>query len=90
MQGSNKVKKIPYSGSPIVFSSAKADAPQICISIGGKLISGAEVEKNFNIFYADNVEKGRATVILKAKDTSEYTGACAGNFNIVSYPFTKK
>ena len=86
MQGSNKIKKIQYSGSAIVFSSAKPDAPQISVKVGDKVISGAEVEKNFYIIYADNVEKGRATVILKAKETSDYIGACAGSFNIVSYP----
>ena len=90
MKGSSKVKSVQYSGSPVYFSSAKADEPQICLKIGGKVLSGAEVENNFNIYYADNVEKGRATVILKAKDTSEYTGACAGYFNIASYPFKDK
>lgn len=86
MQGSNKVKKMQYSGSAITFTSAKPDAPQICVTAGGKMISGAEVEKNFDIIYADNIEKGKATVILKAKSDSDYIGACAGNFTIVSYP----
>ena len=37
------------------------------------------------IYYADNVEKGKATIILSAKPDVEgqpYIGACSGTFTI--------
>lgn len=33
--------------------------------------------------YADNVEKGKATIILTAKEDSKYSGMCSGSFKIV-------
>ena len=53
-------------------------------------MTGAEVEANFDIYYADNVEKGKATVILEAKNGSGYVGACAGVFTITAMSLEEK
>ncbi|MBP5608377.1 MAG: hypothetical protein J6X66_08955 [Lachnospiraceae bacterium] len=90
VQGGKTTKKVPYTGKEIVFSSEKAGTPQITVKIGTTVLTGAEVEAKFNIYYADNIEKGKATIILKAKSGSGYAGACAGVFAITAMPLEQK
>ncbi|MBO4337695.1 MAG: hypothetical protein J5842_06450, partial [Lachnospiraceae bacterium] len=89
VQDSKQVKSVQYTGKWIEFKSSDTSKPQISVTIGKETLTGADVEKNFYIFYADNVEKGKATIILRAKPTSAYIGACAGNFKIVSREIRK-
>ncbi|MBR5419778.1 MAG: hypothetical protein IK115_01375 [Lachnospiraceae bacterium] len=90
VQGGKTVKKVAYTGKEISFSSAEADAPQLSVNIGGTVLSSAEIEANFDIYYADNIEKGKATVILKAKAGSGYAGVCSGTFTITSMSLDQK
>lgn len=89
IQGGKTVKKVAYTGKEITFSSGNADAPQLSVNINGTVLTGAEVEANFDIYYADNIEKGKATIILKAKAGSGYAGACTGKFTISAMSFEK-
>ncbi|MBR6329499.1 MAG: hypothetical protein IKR68_07605, partial [Lachnospiraceae bacterium] len=91
VQGGKTVKKVPYTGKEITFSSGDAAAPQLSVKLkDGTVLTGAEVEANFDIYYADNVEKGKATVILKAKNGSGLVGACAGVFTITAMSLEEK
>lgn len=91
VQGGKTVKKVPYTGKEITFSSGDAAAPQLSVKLkDGTVLTGAEVEANFDIYYADNVEKGKATVILKAKNGSGFVGACAGVFTITAMSLEEK
>ncbi|MCR5250442.1 MAG: hypothetical protein K6E50_07550 [Lachnospiraceae bacterium] len=89
-KGGKGVKKVEYTGREITFSALFSDEPQITVKIGKTVLTGAEVEQKFDIYYADNLEKGKATIVLKAKAGSGYVGACAGSFNIVSEPINRK
>ena len=83
MQGTKKTTKVEYTGSAIEF---KADGDiQLCLKIDkNTTLNAAEVAENFDIYYADNTAKGKATVILVPKAGKPYTGACAGTFKIVA------
>ncbi len=85
MDGNRKKTSMGYTGHRIVFSSADTENPQINVKLGSDVnLTGADVEKYFEIRYADNLEKGKATVILTAKADSPYIGTCVGTFSIVS------
>lgn len=93
MQGSRRVGSLGYTGLPLTLPQAagEKEAPiELCLKIGrDKTLTGSEVAENFDIYYADNVEKGKAAVILKAKAGKPYIGACAGTFKIVSQKIGK-
>lgn len=89
VQDSKQIKSMQYTGKRIEFKSTDTTKPQISINIGGEILTGADVEKNFYIFYADNIEKGKATIVLKAKPGSAYIGACAGSFKITAREIKK-
>ena len=54
------------------------------MKIGKTVLTGEDVFKNFEVSYADNVAKGKATIILTAKEDSVYSGMCVGTFKIVT------
>lgn len=90
VQDNKAVKSVAYTGNAITFSSdivagtttASVKDVQLTLKVGKDTISAPDVEKYFNIYYADNVEKGKATIILSAKSDSPYIGACSGTFTI--------
>lgn len=90
VQNNKAVKSVAYTGNAITFSSdivagtttASVKDVQLTLKVGKDTISAPDVEKYFNIYYADNVEKGKATIILSAKSDSPYIGACSGTFTI--------
>jgi len=93
VQDNKAVKSVAYTGNAITFSSdivagtttASVKDVQLTLKVGKNTISASDVEKYFNIYYADNVEKGKATIILSAKSDVEgqpYIGACSGTFTI--------
>ncbi|MBR5422006.1 MAG: hypothetical protein IK115_12750 [Lachnospiraceae bacterium] len=91
VQGGKTVKKVPYTGKSIRFTSLAEDAVQLTVKIDkNTTLSAADVKANFDIYYADNTERGRATVILKGKAGSVYVGAIAGSFTITAEPMEKK
>ncbi len=77
------VKDVPYTGRKISFSSGDPTTLQLKLK-GNTVLDSKQIAENFDIFYADNTERGKATVILKAKARSKYVGAVAGTFKIVS------
>ncbi|MBQ9865945.1 MAG: hypothetical protein IJM34_02890, partial [Lachnospiraceae bacterium] len=83
--GSKKRGNVAYTGNPITFSPdniyRQAD---IQVKIGKTVLTGEDVFKNFEVSYADNVAKGKATIILTAKEDSVYSGMCVGTFKIVT------
>jgi len=81
-QNNKTVKSVAYTGEAITFPAGDNTVPKLEVKIGRVTISGENVEKYFDIFYADNVEKGKATIILRAKDNSPYIGTCSGSFTI--------
>ncbi len=93
MQNGKAVTKVPYTGREITFPyDGNGSEISIQITIGKTVISGADVEKYFDIIYADNTEKGKATVILSAKSGvagQPYIGTCTGTINITSGLFNK-
>ena len=98
-QSGKAVKKVAYTGKAITFSTgSSADAAggtsdasdvQLTLKIGKNTLDSKTVEENFDIYYADHVEKGRATIILKAKAASPYVGACVGTFTITNGKLSK-
>ncbi|MCR5249431.1 MAG: hypothetical protein K6E50_02360, partial [Lachnospiraceae bacterium] len=83
--GNKKVSSVGYTGAPLTFnpSDDKRQA-DISVKIGKKVLTGAQVFEYFDVTYADNVLKGKGTIILTAKDTSgnPYSGMCSGKFTI--------
>lgn len=83
--GSKKLGNVAYTGNPITFSPdniyRQAD---IQVKMGNTVLTGEDVFKNFEVSYADNVAKGKATIILTAKEDSVYSGMCVGTFKIVT------
>ena len=88
--GSKQVSKVRYTGSSITFDPADAyRQADICVKIGKKItIKGSDVYKYFDVSYVDNVLKGKATIVITAKevldDGSEnpYKGMSKGKFTI--------
>ena len=82
--GTKALKNVAYTGSPVTFDpSNKNRQGDIKVKIGKTVLTGAQVFENFDVTYADNVEKGKATIILTAKESSPYSGMCSGSFKIV-------
>ncbi len=71
--GGKPVKSIPLK---------KNSGVEPAVKIGNKTISGAEFQSNFEVIYADSAAAGKATIIIKARSTSEYAGMCMGSFKI--------
>ena len=89
---SKAVKSVPFTGKAVKFpikDETGANAVSLRVKIGRTALVQEDIEKNFDIIYADNVEKGKATVILLPKADSQYTGAAAGTFMIGSGLFGK-
>lgn len=96
-----KVSKVFYTGKPITFnpedeSESVQNQAVLTVTIGnpkkgGVILKGAEVYKYFNVTYANNTAKGKATVILSAKQDdpgnsfiNPYAGMRSGNFTIAA------
>ncbi|MBR3095761.1 MAG: fibronectin type III domain-containing protein [Clostridia bacterium] len=60
--------------------SGKAKTPAVTVKHDGKVL---KEDKHYTLRYKDNVEVGDATVIIKAKDGSGYTGKRVYTFSIV-------
>ena len=83
--GTKKISKLGYTGNPITFSpDNEYRQADIQVKIGDEKLVGKEVFKYFDVTYADNVDKGKATIILTAKEDSVYSGMCVGTFKIVT------
>ncbi len=92
-EGNKAVKSFAYTGRPVTFTAGTAKGSEekvkLSLKLGREILSDEDVEKYFDIFYADNVEKGKATVILSAKPGSVYVGACSTTFTIKNGAFGK-
>ena len=82
--GTKALKNVAYTGSPVTFDpSNKNRQGDIKVKIGKTVLTGAQVFENFDVTYADNIEKGKATIILTAKESSPYSGMRTVTFKIV-------
>ena len=79
--GKNKV----YTGTPVDLTK-----DDFTIKVGSTKIVGDDIFKYFDLEYANNIQVGKATVIVKAKEildsdgnnTNPYVGQFAGSFSI--------
>jgi len=96
-----KVSKVFYTGKPITFNPADEseslkNQAVLVVTIGnpkkgGAVLKGTDVYKYFNVAYANNTAKGKATVILSAKTDdpgngfiNPYTGMRNGSYTIAA------
>lgn len=84
-----KVSKVYYTGSEIRFDPTDATRQaDLVVTINKKDYVGEDVYKYFNVEYVNNVNKGKATVIITAKEKLDddkdgtFTGSKAGTFTI--------
>lgn len=93
--GGKKVKKVRYTGSEITFDPADETGDHknqaiLTVTIGnpkkgGVELKGAQVYEHFDVWYADNVNKGKGVIILTPKEgETAYAGMSTGNFTIGS------
>ena len=80
---------LEYTGRELCFVAGDTGRQgDICVKIGKTKLTGAEVFKYFDVSYADNVQKGKATIILQSKEklddgsVNPYIGLCKGTFSI--------
>ena len=91
-KGGTKAAKVGYTGAPIRFSQ-NDEKRQGDIVVNGKIgkttveLEPGDVEKYFDIRYVNNINKGKATIILTAKDGNDkdYVGSIIGTFAIKSH-----
>ncbi|MBR5419765.1 MAG: leucine-rich repeat protein [Lachnospiraceae bacterium] len=82
--GAGIIKNVQYNGRPIIFST-DYDKRQADLMLWLKKdysYMSEEIERHFEVVYADNVEPGKATVLLIPLDSEEYSGICKGTFRI--------
>ena len=86
-----KTAKIGYTGTAITFAQYDTERQgDLSLKIGNTVVSATDIEDHFDITYVNNVNKGKATVILTAKDGDEtYTGSATGTFTIGAHVFNK-
>lgn len=84
-----KVSKVYYTGSEIRFDPTDATRQaDLVVTINKKDYVGEDVYKYFNVEYVNNVNKGKATVIITAKEKLDddkdgtFTGSKEGTFTI--------
>ena len=90
--GGTKSANVGYTGAEIRFSQNDKKR-QGDIVVKGKIgktvveLNPKEVEEYFDILYVNNINKGKATIILTAKDGNAkgYVGSIIGNFTIKSH-----
>ncbi len=83
--GTKKQTSVSFTGAPISFDPADEHRQaDISVKIGKTTLYGEQVFKYFDVSYADNVLKGKGTIILTAKNTegNPYSGMCSGKFTI--------
>ncbi|MBR6255953.1 MAG: hypothetical protein IKR23_01130, partial [Lachnospiraceae bacterium] len=70
-------------GKPVKSVVWKNDSgAEIGIKIKDKIISGDEFKSNFEVTVADYAAPGKATIIIRARSTSDYAGMCTGTIKI--------
>ena len=74
--GSNKTTKLPYTGGAVV-------PDKIEVTVGGKKV--AETDYSYDIIA--NVNKGKATVVVYAKDNTNCVGGKVVTYNIAAHSF---
>jgi len=90
-----KVSKVSYTGKEITFDPAdETDGHKnqaiLTVTIGnpkkgGVVLKGQEVYDHFDVAYANNVAKGKATIILTPKaEEATYIGTRTGTFTIAA------
>ena len=90
----NKAKVVlTAAGKNKVYTGTSVDLTKddFTIKVGSTIIVGDEIFNYFDLEYANNVQRGKATVIVKAKEildsdgnnTNPYVGQFAGSFNII-------
>ena len=86
-----KTAKIGYTGTAITFAQDDTERQgDLSLKIGKTVVSAKDIEEHFDITYVNNVNKGKATVILTAKDGDDtYTGSATGTFTIGAHVFNK-
>ena len=80
----SKAKPVVLMGGKAVKSVAWKTDPgaEAGIMIKGKLISGDEFNSNFIVTVADCAVPGKATLIIRARSTSDYAGMCVGTIKV--------
>ena len=86
-----KTAKVGYTGTAITFAQDDTERQgDLSLKIGKTVVSAKDIEEHFDITYVNNVNKGKATVILTAKDGDDtYTGSATGTFTIGAHVFNK-
>ncbi|MBR3306176.1 MAG: hypothetical protein IKI75_02830 [Lachnospiraceae bacterium] len=83
------VNKLEYTGNEIRFDAGGDVKLKLTVDKSTTL-DQSSIEAAFEVIYADNVEKGKATVILLPKAGSGYTGICSAGFKITAKPLENK
>ncbi|MBR3306784.1 MAG: hypothetical protein IKI75_05970, partial [Lachnospiraceae bacterium] len=86
--GTKSHSSVGYTGAPIIFDPADDNRQaDISVKIGKTTLYGAQVFEYFDVSYAENILKGKGTIILTAKDTENnpYSGMCSGKFTITAH-----
>lgn len=82
--GGTKAASIAYTGRSITFDTSDSSRQgDLRMTIGKKILSADEIAKHFDAVYINNLSKGKATIILTAKDgDTTYSGSARGTFTI--------
>jgi hypothetical protein len=85
------VKK-DYTGTPITLDDS--DWANVTLTIGSTKYSGYNLQNllgNFDVTYANNTNKGSATIIISGKEgNNDYVGSISGKFTINNLNLKKK
>ncbi|MBR1771543.1 MAG: leucine-rich repeat protein [Lachnospiraceae bacterium] len=80
-----KISKVEYTGKEITFGPDGTDTRVVpVVKIGKNVLRGSQVYAQFDVAYVNNVNRGKGTIILTAKEESDYAGVCTGGFTIVA------
>ncbi|MDE6663854.1 MAG: chitobiase/beta-hexosaminidase C-terminal domain-containing protein, partial [Lachnospiraceae bacterium] len=77
-----KTTKVEYTGEEIEFDGTRYE---LKVNLGTAKKPDYVLETEYDVEYANNINKGKATIIITAKDTSEtYLGSKTGTFSIIA------
>ncbi|MBR1772242.1 MAG: hypothetical protein IJ747_09475, partial [Lachnospiraceae bacterium] len=85
-----KVKQVSYTGKAITFTPGEeGNQAELVLTVGSgknaQTIKGEELSTHFDITYANNVAKGKGTVVISAKAGDDtYVGARSATFTIAA------
>jgi hypothetical protein len=79
-----KTKSLPYDGNPQKLALA-----DITVKTSDGEITGTDIDKYFDVEYYNNINIGKATIIIKAKEGSGYIGSKTATFQITKPTMTK-